>query len=628
MLKLASNKHNQTQANMNRKDLQLSYKKTVSMPGKKQALRPLLAGLSLALTLSAGSNMTAFPESLLQTDKLASSSYSSAADLIKTLADEYFDFKFKSNPDLATILGIHEYDRLSPSFSEAEVKLEIEKLKSFQKSFARISTNTLSIDEKIDLSLLRSDITSRLLELEQVMSWRKNPDFYSSSCSSMIYDLISKDFAPLAQRLESVIEREKKIPEILKSARTNLKNPPHIFTETAIEQMPGIIDLFEKNIPQKFESLAKENEALFERFSELNRETVSALRSYLQFMENELLARSKGSFALGEKIYAQKLACEEMEVRSIDELLALGEAEMQRLKKEFISCAAEIEAKKTALEVFKEVSEEHTSPDKLLASIRGLLDELKDFCLKRKIVSIPEAGDLRVEETPAFMRALTFAALDAPGPFESKAKEAYYYVTLPEPGWTAQKTEEHMRAFCKYDLINTSVHEAYPGHYLQGLWGKKANSKTRKILGANSNIEGWAHYCEQMAFEEGLFDFDKKLRLVVLHDALLRCARYLAGIRMHCRQMSLEEAIDYFEKEAFQERANAQREAKRGTMDPTYLVYTLGKLQILKLRYEYKELKGNKFTLQDFHDRVLSTGTPPISLVRQILLDKDNEQKQ
>jgi uncharacterized protein (DUF885 family) len=198
---------------------------------------------------------------------------------------------------------------------------------------------------------------------------------------------------------------------------------------------------------------------------------------------------------------------------------------------------------------------------------------------------------------------------------------------LPEPDWPAQQVEEHMRSFSYCDLINTSVHEAYPGHFVQFLWLRNAPSKVRKLIGCSSNDEGWAHYCEQMMLDEGFGAGEKDLRLIQLHDALLRACRYMVGLKMHCRGMSLQEAIDYFMKEGFMEKANAEREAKRGTSDPTYLVYTLGKLEILKMRDDYRKLKGSSYTIKEFHNQFMKPGYPPLKIVREeMMMSNDKEQ--
>jgi uncharacterized protein (DUF885 family) len=298
--------------------------------------------------------------------------------------------------------------------------------------------------------------------------------------------------------------------------------------------------------------------------------------------------------------------------------LTKGYAELKRLQQAFIETAKQIDPSKTPHEVYESLSSDHPKPDQLLSSVAGVLNSLRDR--STAVVTIPSEANLLVQETPPFMRATTFASMDSPGPFETRAKEAYYQVTLAEKNWDAKKTEEHMRFYCEKDLINTSVHEAYPGHYVQGLWMKQAPSKARKLLWCGTNSEGWAHYCEEMMTEQG--EADPKLRLVQLHDALLRAARYIVGIRMHTDGMTMDQARQFFVKEGFQEPANADRETKRGTMDPTYLVYTLGKLQILALRDEYKEAKGDKYSLKDFHDQFLAQGCAPVPLVRKAILNK------
>jgi uncharacterized protein (DUF885 family) len=239
-------------------------------------------------------------------------------------------------------------------------------------------------------------------------------------------------------------------------------------------------------------------------------------------------------------------------------------------------------------------------------------------------VTIPSPTPPIVEETPPFMRALTFASMDTPGPYEKVAKEAFFNVTLPEKSWSPREIEEHMEGYNRGTIASTAIHEVYPGHYVQFLWMQNASSKVRKILGANSNAEGWAHYCEQMMIDEGYGNGDLKLRLGQLQDALLRNARFIVGIEMHTGQMTFEQGIDFFVKEGMQTRTNGERETKRGTSDPTYLYYTLGKLEILKLREDYRKMRGASFTLQDFHDNFMRQGWPPIKIVRRAMLKNDS----
>ena len=283
-----------------------------------------------------------------------------------------------------------------------------------------------------------------------------------------------------------------------------------------------------------------------------------------------------------------------------------------------------IDPARTPQQILESAEKDHPAPDKLLQAFRDTLEGLRQFIASKKLAGIPSPVLPIVEETPPFARALTSASMDMPGPFEKVAKEAFFNVTLPEKNWSAKAVEEHMAGFNRGVIISTAVHEAYPGHYLQGLWLSSAPSKARKVLGVSTFIEGWAHYCEQMMIDEGYGGGDLKLRLGQLQDALLRNARYIVGIRMHTGDMTFEQGVDFFVHEGFQTRTNAERETKRGTSDPTYLYYTLGKLEILKLREDYRKAMGAKFTLEEFHNRLLSQGMPPVKISRKAMLGNDS----
>jgi uncharacterized protein (DUF885 family) len=239
-------------------------------------------------------------------------------------------------------------------------------------------------------------------------------------------------------------------------------------------------------------------------------------------------------------------------------------------------------------------------------------------------VTIPSPVPPILEETPPFSRALTFASMDPPGPFETRATEAYFNVTLPEKNWPADRVENYMHGFHRGIILAIAIHEAYPGHYVQLLWNQKLDSRVRRVLGAATNIEGWAHYTEQMMLDEGFAQGDPRMRLGQLQDALLRNARYIVGIEMHTGRRTFEQGVEFFEKEGYQAHEVALRETKRGTSDPTYLYYTLGKLQILKLREDYRRKLGEGFSLLEFHDRLMKQGLTPLKIVRRELLGDDS----
>ena len=528
------------------------------------------------------------------------------------LFDRFFDdYFFRFYPSQGTAAGFHQYDTQLEDYSKPAVQRRIAVLHQFEREFEAVAQ---SDDRDLVLGKIRAD----LLELESIRQWEKNPDVYSSGPTSSIFGLMSRNFAPQPERLKSVIARERQLPQVLQNARANLSNPPHIYTEIAIEQLPGLVSFFEKDVPLAFNKV--DDQKLLAEFHSSNQTVMDELKSYETFLKNDLLPRSKGDFRIGAQNYSKKLSYEEMVDLPLDQLLKVGYENLRHNQQWFQEVARQIDPKKTPRQILAELEHDHPAPDKLLDAFRNVLGGLQEFIVQHKIIDIPSPVQPILEETPPFERATTFASMDTPGPYEKVAKEAFFNVTLAEPDWPKQRIEEHMEAFNRGTIISTAIHEAYPGHYVQFLWMQRIPSKVRKLLGANSNAEGWAHYCEQMMLDEGYAGGDPKLRIGQLQDALLRNARYIVGIEMHTGKMTFDQAVKFFEKEGYQPRATGLVETKRGTADPTYLYYTLGKLQILKLREDYKKMRDKDYSLEEFHDSFMKQGFPPIRIVRHALL--------
>jgi len=539
------------------------------------------------------------------------------------LADRIFDeLIFRYDPVQGTAAGFHQYDALLPNGSRAEVEEQVAVGKKFEAEVRNFDPRGLSPAIAADRELVLAQLRGQLLALEDIRMWEKNPDSYSSYATSAIYTIMSRTFAPPAERLKSAIARERLIPRLFQSARENLKNPPEIYTKVALEQLPGIAGFFEKDVPAAF--TAVKDAALLAQFRQSNQAVVDALRAYETFLKSDMLPRSQGDFRIGAENYRKKLLYDEMVETPLDRLLEIGYQDLRRNQAELKRVAAEIDAQRPLEAILQDLENDHPAADKLLGSFRDVLGGLRDFIETKHIVTIPSKVPPIVEETPPFMRALTFASMDTPGAYEKVAKEAFFNVTLPEASWPAKDVDEYLQGFNRGTIVSTAVHEAYPGHYVQFLWLPSASSKVRKLMGCGSNAEGWAHYSEQMMLDEGYGNGDRKLRLGQLQDALLRDARFIVGIQMHTGKMTMEQAADFFVEEGHQVRPTAEKEAKRGTSDPTYLVYTLGKLEILKLRDDYKKMKGGKSTLQEFHDAFLRQGVPPVKLVRRALLGNDS----
>ena len=539
------------------------------------------------------------------------------------LADRYYnELVFRYAPEAGTQAGFHQYDALLASGARSEIQAEIAALRGFETEVAGFDARGLSAFVAADRELLLSLIRGQILELESIRAWEKNPDVYSSGAAGVIFVIMSRNYAPPAERLKSVIARERLIPKLFQSARENLSNPPRVYTEVALEQVPGIVGFFQSDVPAAFKQVT--DQALLAEFHQSNQAVIDALQAYQAWLKNDLLPRSNGDFRIGAENYRKKLLYDEMVETPLDRLLAIGYENLRHNQEWFRRVAAEIDPKRTPQQILEELESEHPAPDKLLDTFRGVLGGLREFIEQHHIITIPSNVPPIIEETPPFMRALTTASMDTPGPYENMAKEAFFNVTLPDAGWPAKDVEEYMQGFNRGTIISTAVHEVFPGHYMQFLWLKQVPTKVRKLSGCGSNAEGWAHYTEQMMLDEGYGNGDRKLRLGQLQDALLRNARFIVGIKMHTGQMTFDEAVEFFVKEGYQVRPVAEKEAKRGTSDPTYLVYTLGKLQILKLREDYKKKKGAQFSLQEFHDFFIKQGTPPIKIVRKAMLGDDS----
>jgi uncharacterized protein (DUF885 family) len=545
-------------------------------------------------------------------------------------SNEYFDqVYFPYAPTNGTLVGYHQYDAQLEDFSRKNIDAEIADLKKFQARLEAIHPDQSPADfvPRSDREIVLGNIRSELLTLETIRPWEKNADNYSSTCANGAFTLMERKFASPDDRLRSLIAREKQMPTLLTEARVNLKNPPKVYTEIAIEQLPDIITFFQHDVPLAFADA--QDPAVKSEFAQTNAAVIAALNSYLEWLKTDLLPHSSGDFRIGADAFSKKLQYDEMVDIPLDKLLEIGWADLRKNQAHFKQVASELEPNKSPADVVLELGQNHPAPDHLLDAFRATFDGLVSFIRAHHIVTIPSDVRPIVEETPPFMRATTFASMDTPGPYETHATEAYFNVTLPDPKMTPAEVEGFMHSFNIGTVISTAVHEAYPGHYIQFLWLPQAPSRVRKLLGANTDVEGWAHYTEQMMLDEGYGQpgagakderESKFLRLGQLQDALLRNARFIVGIEMHTGKMNMEQAEEFFQKEGYQSKETAVVETKRGTGDPTYLYYTLGKLEIMKLREDMKKKQGAAFSLQQFHDDFLKQGFPPIKIVREALL--------
>jgi uncharacterized protein (DUF885 family) len=538
-------------------------------------------------------------------------------------AHDYLEDMYRRRPTQATYLGIHKYDDQLENYSRQGVTEAVTAMRQFRDKVSAIDPASLTPDNQLDRVQLIHSIDSRLLTLEAVRPWARDPDMYSSGLTSTAYIMIKRGFAPADERLRKLIAREKAMPAALAEARKNLDNPPRIYTQIAIDQLDGNRGFFQTAVPGAF--TAVKDKALLDEFKTANDAVIAALADYKKWLQDDLLKRSNGEFAFGEDTYRKMLAADDMIEVPLDELLATAERDLRKNQAAFAEAAKRIDPKRTPLQVLAAVEADHPPAGKLLSTTQAELDTIGRFMTDHHIITVPKATPARVQETPPFLRATTTASMDIPGPFETVADEAYYSMTLPDPKWSARETNEFMRQWYYAIITNVSVHEVWPGHYLQFLYARHFSSDVRKVFGAPTNSEGWAHYCEQMVNDEGFHADDPRYRLAQVQDALLRDARFIVGIRMHTRGMTMAQAEEFFVKEGYQPRPTARSETKRGTSDATYGYYTMGKLMILKLRDDYKAKMGARYSLQGFHDAFIKLGPLPLPLIRKAMLGDEGQ---
>lgn len=535
-----------------------------------------------------------------------------ASSPFDSLVDHYFDDYFRLNPTQATGSGFHQpYDRQLEDLSARGIQQRVDLSHKYLIEFEK---QPVSDERDLMIAHLKGD----LLTWIDIHPQTTNPDFYSSGMTASIFGLISRNFAPLEDRLKSVISREQQVPQVLNDARTQLQNPPKIYTEVALEQLPGNISFFNEDVPKAFANVT--DKKLLEQFKKVNDTVIGSLKSYQTWLKSDLLPRSHGDFKIGADNFHKALMYQEMVDTPLDRLLEIGYANLHANQAALRETAKKIDPSKTPEEIADRLAKDYPKPDQLLQAFRNTFGGLVSFIQSQHIIELPPAPAPTLEETPPFMRALTTASMDTPGPYEKVAKKALFNVTLPEKNWKAERTDEFMQAFNRGTIISTAIHEAYPGHFTQLMWFREVPSKVRKLVWANTNVEGWAHYTEQMMLDEGYGNGSPELRMGQLKDALLRNCRYIVGLQMHTGKMTFDQGVEFFMKEGLMTRAYAELETKRGTSDPLYMYYTLGKLQILKLRDDYRKKMGASYSLAQFHNEFLKQGGVPIKIIRHSML--------
>jgi uncharacterized protein (DUF885 family) len=545
------------------------------------------------------------------------------------LAGEFMATDFAAHPLLGVSLGLHQFDGRFVVPSRSSLAAEVARLDRFERALKSISPVALDPEARVEHGLLRAQIAEARWSIEEAAYPFRNPMYYARALNISVY--LQRDFASANTRVRHITAILRRAPEVFASARTNLLPVlPTPFVETAIQVAEGTASFLERDVARFAEATG--DQLILGDFAAANRTAVAELRNYASWLKRERLPQADPAFALGRARLVRMLQAQMTDLPP-EQILERGLSELRAEQQRFADAARTIDPNRKPIDVFKDIQRDHPTAASLLPDTRRNLELIRQFVVDRRIVTIPSEVRPKVQETLPPFRATSFASMDTPGPFETRATQAYYYVTPVEPEWTPQQAEEWLTAFNYYTTDVVSIHEAYPGHYVQNLaLNASGAGNVAKVFSSYAFVEGWAHYCEQMLLDSGFAQpgpdaatreqvvRGAKYRLAQSDEALLRLCRLCCSIKMHSQGMTVDEATRFFVENCYYEERPARQEAIRGTFDPGYLNYTLGKLAILKLRRDWQEQEGAAFSLQRFHDELLRHGSPPIRLLREVML--------
>jgi uncharacterized protein (DUF885 family) len=545
-----------------------------------------------------------------------------SAEPLPHFVDEYLTYLHEVHPTSATFDGVHVHDDLLEDLSRRAIDGQVRDLGALARRLAAIDPARLTDAERQERPALEATLKSRLFELEQVRTWERSPQHYADIISTSLAGQALFEYAPLAERARRVVSKLRQVPRLVQAARDNIKDPAGIFVKVGLESMRGTQRFIDEDLPRAFGRL--DDLHILGDLADASTEASASVGAYIEYLEKDLAPRSRGSFRLGRERFQEKLRVDEGLTLDVDQLLAIAERELHATQEEFRRVASRMNGGDPRA-AWERAKADHPPAGQLVSVAQQQLGELAQFIQERRIVTIPPGAPVDVAPTPRFYR-WTFASMWTPGPFEARPLRATYYITDVDPAWTADRQAEHLRDFNYGNLWSISIHEVFPGHFLHYQHLRQIESKLRKsiLFSSTALVEGWAHYCEQMMLDEGFRKNEPGVRLGQIAEALIRLCRFIVGIRLHCEDLSVEQGVRFFKEEAFLEEGSARREAERGTFDPSYVLYSAGKLMIMKLREDYKAKKGAAFSLRQFHDDLLGNGTVPVWLHRSLLLGEGN----
>ena len=529
-----------------------------------------------------------------------------------TYVNEFLDAYFAARPDVAVRAGKHEFDGKLPDWSSEGIANEIKRLREERDRISKFRDSSLTEQQRFERDYLSAVVDADLFWLESVEWPFKCPQYYADAVDPDVY--VSRNYAPLEQRLVAYTNYAKSIPAAVAQIQNNLRTPlPKTFVNIGHTTFGGLVSFYQQQVPAIFATVKDEQKQ--KEFREANAAAITAMKG----LDDWFTAQEKSAndnFAIGAEKFSEMLRrTERVEVR-LDELEGIGRRDLDRNLAALKEACSTYAPGKTVAECVAKAESQKPSGGAVDGARKQLAD-LKAFITDKKIVTIPGSEEALVAEAPAYRR-WNFAYINIPGPYE-KGLASIYYLAPPDPSWSQKERDAYEPGRSR--LLFTSVHEVWPGHFLQYLHANRSSSKVAQLFVGYAFAEGWAHYAEEMMWDAGLGNNDPETHIGQLCEALLRNVRFLSAIGMHTGRMTVADSEKMFIEEGFQDSGNARQQAARGTFDPAYLNYTMGKLMIRRLRQDWTSTRGGKEAWQAFHDEFLKYGGPPIPLVRKAMLE-------
>lgn len=535
--------------------------------------------------------------------------------IIEDFFEAYFDF----HPTEAAEAGLHDYDGLTGPRDADAIRAYIGHLRELESRLEAAGDATLTSDAALDRELILRQVRGDLFWLDEVGTWRKDPRFYASQMDLSL--LLLSQHAPLEERMGSVVARLEAVPPLLEAAWANIEDPPGPFVETALVSYRGLPAFLRGDLSEALASV--EDSELQGRFAAARNAAATAIQDYASYLADEVLPEAHDQYAIGPELYRRMNMLLAGVDLPIDRLEQIGRAEIDRLRALGESLAEQIVPGEGMEAAFKALGEDSPADGAIVQTAAGDLEGLASFVDSEGIGTILP-GTVEVMEIPPFRRT-NFAYIMIPGPFEP-TKTGFYFIHPVDASWSEAASRDFLRRHNRWTILNTSAHEAYPGHYHHFTHINRAPTKTQRLLTSYVTTEGWAHYTEEMSWRQGLAGSNPRLGLAVVQDALLRAVRYLSSIGLHTQGMTVEESEQMFRTLAYQDPVNARQQALRGTYDPQYLNYTLGKLVVMRLREDLNEARGAELDLRSFHDEFMAAGAPPVPWIARSMLGDPNWQ--